>query len=61
MSGFFPGGFESNLYETAGRDKEVQHNQPWMMETDDVADAVVFALTRPDDILVQSMVLTKNL
>lgn len=50
---FYPGGFESNIFETAG-EKEA-HNQPWMMRTEDVAEAIVYALTRPDDLLINSI------
>jgi len=53
VTGFFPGGFESNIFETAG-EKEA-HNQPWMMRTSDVADAIVYALNTPDDLLINSI------
>lgn len=55
---FFPGGFESNLYENAGRSNP--HNQPWMMKTEDVADVVLFALTRPRDVYMEKIVVTKK-
>jgi len=54
---FFPGGFESNLYENAGRSNP--HNQLWMMKTDDVADIAVFAITRPDDVYIEQVVVSK--
>lgn len=57
VTSFHPGGFESNLYENAGR--ENPHNQPWMMKTEDVADIIVFALTRPSDVLMEKIVVTK--
>ncbi len=57
VTGFFPGGFDSNLYENAKRPNP--HNQPWMMKTEDVADIVVFALTRPDDVLMSRIVVEK--
>jgi len=57
ITGFFPGGFDSNLYENVG--KENPHNQPWMMKTEDVADIIIFALTRPDDVLMERIVVTK--
>lgn len=41
ISGFFPSGFSSNLYENAGR--ENPHNQPWIMKVQDVTDIIVFA------------------
>lgn len=56
---FFPGGFESNLYENAKRDNP--HNQPWMMKTDDVADIAVFAITRPNDIYMEQIVVSKSM
>ncbi|MDQ5972758.1 MAG: uncharacterized protein QG553_917 [Patescibacteria group bacterium] len=58
VTGFYPGGFESNLYENANR--ENAHNQPWMMQTDDVADALIFCLTRPPDMLVEKLIITKH-
>jgi short-subunit dehydrogenase len=57
VTGFYPGGFESNLYESAGRSDA--HNQPWMMRTEDVAEALIFCLTRPADVLVEKLVVTK--
>ena len=59
ISAFHPGGFESMLYEKAKRLNS--HSQPWMMKTSDVADIVVFALTRPDDVLVESITVTKSM
>jgi ribitol 2-dehydrogenase len=58
VTGFYPGGFESNLYENAER--EDAHNQPWMMKTDDVADALIFCLTRPADMMVEKLIITKH-
>lgn len=58
VTGFYPGGFESNLYENAGRPNP--HNQPWMMRTEDVADALIFCLTRPADVLVEKLIITKH-
>ena len=55
---FFPGGFESNLYENAGRLNP--HNQPWMMKTEDVADIILFALTRPPDVYMEKIVVSKK-
>jgi NADP-dependent 3-hydroxy acid dehydrogenase YdfG len=58
VTGFFPGGMDTNIFENAG--KENCHNLPWMMKKEDVADIVIFALTRPDDILMESIVVTKT-
>lgn len=57
VTGFHPGGFDSNLYENAKRTDA--HKQPWMMKVDDVADVIVFALTRPDDVLIERIIVTK--
>ncbi len=57
VTGFHPGGFESDLYESAG--KSGAHNQSWMMRTDDVADVIIFALTRPDDMVMERILVTK--
>lgn len=57
VTGFHPGGFDSMIYEKAKRPNP--HNQPWMMKTDDVADIVVFALTRPKDVLLERIIVTK--
>lgn len=58
VTGFYPGGFDSDIFETAGNSDA--HGQPWMMEVEDVADAALFALTRPDDVSVETMVVTKK-
>ncbi len=54
---FLPGGFESNLYENAGR--KDAHNQPWMMQTEDVADVLIFTLTRPEDVYMEKVIFSK--
>ncbi len=59
VTGFYPGGFESNLYENANRSSKDSHNQPWMMKTEDVADTLIFCLTRPEDALIEKLVITK--
>lgn len=57
VTGFFPGGMDTNIFENAG--KENYHNLPWMMKKEDVVDIIVFALTRPDEILIENIVVTK--
>ena len=59
VTGFFPGGFDSNLYENAHR--ENPHNQPWMMKIDDIADIILFCLTRPADVNIDSLLVTKKM
>lgn len=56
---FFPGGFESNLYEGAGRTDP--HDQPWMMKASDVADIVLFTLSRPDDVYIEQLTVSKHI
>ena len=53
VSAFYPGGFESNIFETAG-EKEA-HNQPWMMRTEDVANAIVYILNSPEDLYIKAI------
>jgi NADP-dependent 3-hydroxy acid dehydrogenase YdfG len=55
---FYPGGFESDLYESAGRKNA--HDQKWMMQTNDVAECAIFMLSRPDDMHVQELIVTKS-
>lgn len=57
VTGFHPGGFDSNLYENAGRPNP--HSQPWMMKATDLADIIVFALTRPDDMMMERIIVSK--
>lgn len=58
VTSFHPGGFDSKLYEKAKRPNP--HNQPWMMKTKDIADIVIFILTRPDDVLIEKLIVTKK-
>ncbi len=57
VSGFFPGGIDTNLYEHANRPSP--HKQPWMMQIKDMVDIILFALTRPSDVLIEKIVVTK--
>lgn len=57
VTAFHPGGFDSMLYEKSKRPNP--HNQPWMMKTADVADIVIFALTRPADVMMEKIVVSK--
>ena len=57
VTGFHPGGFDSGLYESAGRTNP--HSQPWMMRAADLADIVVFALTRPEDMMMERIIVSK--
>jgi len=53
ISRLFPGGFESNIFETLG--EKDAHNQPWMMRTSDVAEAIVYTLNAPDDLWINTI------
>lgn len=56
VSGYYPGGFESNIFETAG--EEDAHDQPWMMKTEDVAKAIVYILDAPEDLYIKGIELS---
>ena len=58
VTGFYPGGFESMLYEKANRPNP--HRQPWMMNTEDIAKAVIFCLVQPNDVLIETLVVSKK-
>jgi len=53
VTAIYPAGFESNIFETAG-EKEA-HNQPWMMKTSEVVDAIIYALDTPDSLEISSI------
>jgi len=57
VSAFYPGGFDSMLYEKAKRPNP--HHQPWMMKTEDIADIVIFMLTRPEDVVIENLIVSK--
>ncbi|MEI8067532.1 MAG: SDR family oxidoreductase [Candidatus Shapirobacteria bacterium] len=58
VSAIYPGGFESNIFETAG--EEEAHNQPWMMKTSEVVDAAVYVLNQPENLLIDSVVINSK-
>ena len=58
VTGFFPGAFESNIFETLG--EKDAHNQPWMMRTADVASAIVFTLNAPEDLWINTIGMSNN-
>lgn len=57
VTAFFPGGFNSNLYKSAGR--ELEEKQPWMMKVEDVADSIMFCISRPEDVVIKEIVVNK--
>lgn len=58
VTGFFPGDIDTNLYAKAGEKELVQ--QSWMMQTKDIAEIILFILTRPEDVSIDKMVVTKK-
>ncbi len=60
VSAILPAGFESDMYEFAGSVDE-HHDAAWMMRTEDVAETIVFAMTRPPDVRIEQLLVTKVL
>jgi short-subunit dehydrogenase len=58
VSAIYPGGFESNIFETAGETEA--HDQPWMMKTSEVVEAVVYILNQPENLFISSVELTRK-
>lgn len=52
----YPGGMNTDLFIKAGNQF---HNEPWMMNKEDVADIIIFMLTRPQDIVINDLVVRK--
>jgi len=59
VSAIYPGGFESNIFETAG--EEEAHNQPWMMKTSEVVEAILYILNQPEELFIGSIELSKKI
>jgi len=57
VTAFYPSGFESSIFETAG--EKNAHDQPWMMRTHDVADAIVYILDRPEELWIKNVEMGK--
>jgi NADP-dependent 3-hydroxy acid dehydrogenase YdfG len=57
VSDFFPAGIDTDLYETSGRPDA--HGQNWMMRVKDVAECIVFMMSRPDDMNIEELIVTK--
>lgn len=53
VTALYPAGFESNIFETAGETEA--HDQPWMMKTSEVVDAIIYALDKPDSLEICSI------
>jgi len=59
VSAIYPGGFESNIFETAG--EEEAHNQPWMMKTSEVVETILYILNQPEELFIGSIELSKKI
>jgi len=59
VSAIYPGGFESNIFETAG--EEEAHNQIWMMKTSEVVEAILYILNQPEELFIGSVELSKKI
>ncbi len=53
---FYPGGMDTDLFVKAGADKR---HEPWMMKKDEVGEIIEFMLTRPKDITIHAVEVTK--
>lgn len=52
----YPGGMNTDLFIKAGNQF---HNEPWMMDKEDVANIIIFMLTQPQDIVINDLVVRK--
>lgn len=58
VSAIYPGGFESNIFETAGETDA--HDQVWMMKTSEVVEAILYILNQPEELFIGSVELSKK-
>lgn len=56
VSDVYPGGINTNLYTNAGLDIV---DQPWMMQSDDIADIIVHIASQPADIVMDHVEIRK--
>ena len=54
----YPGGMNTDLFFKAGNQ---YHHEPWMMNKEDVTDVIIFMLTRPQDVVINDLVVRKFL
>jgi len=52
----FPGGMDTDLFVKAGNQLK---NEPWMMNREEVAEVILFMLTRPKNIVIQELLVRK--
>lgn len=56
VMGFYPGGMDTDLFDTSGFPKG---KQPWMMKKEDVAEIVAFILKQPGDVVMDHVQVRK--
>ena len=52
----YPGGMDTDLFIKAGNQLK---NEPWMMKKEEVVTIIEFMLTRPQDITIHALEVTK--
>lgn len=60
VSGVYPGGMNTNLFKNAGM-LSYKQNESWMMKKEDIAEIIMFILTRPEDVIIDDINISKNL
>lgn len=58
VMGFYPGGMNTELYENAGVQK-YSKEESWMMKKEDIAEIVIFILSRPADLIIDHIEIRK--
>ncbi len=59
ISTIYPGGFESNIYQNTGVYQGEDHDQPWMIKTASIVNAILFMLNQPRDVVANEVVIGK--
>lgn len=59
VMGYYPGGMNTDLFKKAGLDYKV--NEPWMFDTMESVEAIIFMLTRCEKICIKRMDLINHL
>lgn len=60
VSGVYPGGINTTLFKNAGI-LSYKQDEPWMMKKEDIAEIIMFILTRPEDVIIDDINISKNL
>lgn len=59
VMGFYPGGMNTNIFKSAGCD--YTDNEPWMFDVMESVEAMIFMLTRNENICIKRMDLIQQL